>query len=174
MKINIYYGGRGLLDDPTLYVLNKMEEVLCELRVTVERINIFEHKNEIATLPQTMKEADGIILGSPVYTANLSANMQAFLERASVVTDMNRDAGLFRHKVGAAITAARRGGAVNALDAMNHFFLLQEMFVVGSCYWPLAYGQMPGDVEKDAEGLETMCVLGKNMAYLLKALKERS
>ena len=62
MKINIYYGGRGLLDDPTLYVLNKMEEVLKELRVTVERINIYEHKNEIATLPQTMKDADGIIL----------------------------------------------------------------------------------------------------------------
>ena len=121
-----------------------------------------------------MKEADGIILGSPVYTANVSANMQAFLERASVVTDMNRDAGLFRHKVGAAVTAARRGGAVNALDAVNHFFLLQEMFVVGSCYWPLAYGQKPGDVEKDAEGLETMRVLGQNMAYLLKALKERS
>ena len=62
MKVNIYYGGRGLLDDPTLYVLNKMEEVLRELRVMVERINIYEHKNEIATLPQTMKEADGIIL----------------------------------------------------------------------------------------------------------------
>ena len=57
MKVNIYYGGRGLLDDPTLYVLNKMEEVLQELRVTVERINIYEHKNEIATLPQTMKDA---------------------------------------------------------------------------------------------------------------------
>ena len=52
MKVNIYYGGRGLLDDPTLYVLNKMEEVLRELRVTVERINIYEHKNEIATLPR--------------------------------------------------------------------------------------------------------------------------
>ena len=119
---------------------------------------------------EKMKEADGIILGSPVYTANMSANMQAFLERASVVTDMNRDAGLFRHKVGAAVTAARRGGAVNALDAMNHFFLLQEMYVVGSCYWPMAYGQMPGDVENDGEGLNTMTVLGKNMAHLLKAL----
>ena len=90
-----------------------------------------------------------------------------------MVTDMNRDAGLFRHKAGATVTAARRGGAVNALDAMNHFFMLQEMFVVGSCYWPMAYGQMPGDVQNDAEGLNTMSVLGKNMAYLLKALKER-
>lgn len=121
-----------------------------------------------------MKEADGILLGSPVYTANISANMQAFLERASVVTDMNREAGLLRHKVGAAVTAARRGGAVNALDAMNHFFLLQEMFVAGSSYWPLAYGQMPGDVENDEEGLKTMSVLGENMAYLLKALNKET
>lgn len=135
--------------------------------------NCVHRKDHFQEIFDKMKEADGILLGSPVYTANLSANMQAFLERASVVTDMNRDAGLFRHKVGAAITAARRGGAVNALDAMNHFFLLQEMFVVGSCYWPLAYGKMPGDVEKDAEGLETMRVLGQNMAWLLKTLKER-
>lgn len=73
--------------------------------------------------------------------------------------------------MGAAVTAARRGGAVNALDAMNHFFLLQEMFVVGSCYWPIAYGQVPGDVRNDAEGLNTAEILGENMAYILKALK---
>ena len=64
MKINVYYGGRGLLDDPTLYVLNKMEDVLKELRVQVVRYNIYEHKNEIATLPQTFKDADGIILAT--------------------------------------------------------------------------------------------------------------
>lgn len=132
--------------------------------------NCVHRKDEFREIFDKMKEADGIILGSPVYTANMSANMQAFLERASVVTDMNRDAGLFRHKVGAAVTAARRGGAVNALDAMNHFFLLQEMYVVGSCYWSMAYGQMPGDVEKDMEGLKTMTVLGKNMVHLLKVL----
>ena len=118
-----------------------------------------------------MKGADGIVLGSPVYTANISANMQAFLERASVVTDMNREAGLFRHKVGAAVTVARRGGAVNALDAMNHFFLLQEMFIVGSSYWAIAYGQMPEDVQKDMEGIRTMSTLGENMAYLLKLME---
>lgn len=132
--------------------------------------NCAHRKDGFHEIFDKMKEADGIILGSPVYMANMSSNMQAFLERASVVTDMNRDTGLFRHKVGAAVTAARRGGAVNALDAMNHFFLLQEMYVVGSCYWPMAYGQMPGDVENDGEGLNTMTVLGKNMAYLLKAL----
>ena len=116
-----------------------------------------------------MKEADGILLGSPVYSANISANMQALLERAAVVSDMNP--GLLVHKAGAAVVAARRGGAMNAVDAMNHFFLNHEMFVVGSTYWNMAYGQLPGDVEKDAEGLANMENLGKNMAYLLKALK---
>lgn len=86
---------------------------------------------------------------------------------------MNRDANLFRHKAGAAITAARRGGALNTLDAMNHFFMLQNMFVVGSSYWPMAYGQMPGDVLNDEEGLNTMKILGHNMAYLMKALEKR-
>lgn len=132
------------------------------------------HKNDLfQKIFEKAAQADGIILASPVYTSNISANMQAFLERAGVVTDMNRDANLFRHKVGAALTAARRGGALNALDAMNHFFLLQQMFVVGSSYWPMAYGQMPGDVLNDEEGLNTMKALGHNMAYLLKALEER-
>lgn len=132
------------------------------------------HKNDLFwEIFEKMTQADGMILGSPVYTANISANMQAFLERAAVVTDMNRTENLLGHKVGAAVAAARRGGALNALDAMNHFFMLQNMFVVGSSYWPMAYGQMPGDVLKDEEGVNTMKVLGQNMAYLLKALEEK-
>ena len=135
--------------------------------------NCVHKKDQFQDIFEKMTQADGIILGSPVYTANISANMQALLERASVVTDMNRKENLFQHKVGAAITAARRGGALNALDAMNHFFMLQNMIIVGSTYWPMAYGQMPGDVQKDEEGLATMSNLGQNMAYLLKALEER-
>lgn len=137
------------------------------------RKNCAHKKDMFQETFEKMAQADGIILGSPVYTANISANMQALLERASVVTDMNRSENLFRHKVGAAVTAARRGGALSALDAMNHFFMLQNMFVVGSSYWPMAYGQMPGDVQSDGEGLETMKNLGRNMAYLLKALDGR-
>ena len=91
--------------------------------------NCVHQKDIFREVFEKMKAADGIILGSPVYSANISANMQAFLERAAVVSDMNR--GMFRHKAGAAVAAARRGGALNAIDAMNHFFLLQEMFVVG-------------------------------------------
>lgn len=132
------------------------------------------HKKDVfQEIFEKMTLADGIILGSPVYTANISANMQALLERVSVVTNMNRSENLFQHKVGAAVTAARRGGALSALDAMNHFFMLQNMFVVGSSYWPMAYGQMPRDVQSDSEGLETMRNLGRNMAYLLNALDER-
>ena len=132
------------------------------------------HKKDLfQEIFEKMTQADGIILGSPVYTANISANMQAFLERASVVTDMNQNENLFQHKVGAAVTAVRRGGALTALDAMYHFFMLQNMFVVGSSYWAFGYGQMPGDVQKDEEGLDTMRDLGQNMAYLLKALEER-
>lgn len=118
-----------------------------------------------------MKEADGILLGSPVYSANVSANMQALLERAAVVGDMNP--GLFTYKAGAAVAAARRGGALQAVDTINHFFLNHEMFVAGSTYWNMGYGQMPGDVEKDREAIANMENLGQNMAYLLKALEER-
>ncbi len=135
--------------------------------------NCVHKKDLFQEIYEKMIQADGILLGSPVYTANISANMQAFLERASVVADMNRSENLLRHKVGAAVTAARRGGALNTLDAMNHFFMLQNMFLVGSSYWPVAYGRLPGEVQEDQEGMETMKNLGRNMAYLMKALKER-
>lgn len=119
-----------------------------------------------------MKQADGIILASPVYSANISANMQAFLERAAVVCDMN--GSLMKHKIGVSVAAARRGGALNAIDAMNHFFLNHEMLVVGSTYWNMAYGQMPGDVLKDKEALANMDNLAENIIWLLKKLNKRS
>lgn len=133
--------------------------------------NCVHRKDRFREIFDKMKESDGILLGSPVYSANISANMQALLERTAVVCDMNP--GLLTHKVGAAVVAARRGGALNAVDAMNHFFLNHEMFVVGSTYWNMAYGQLPGDVEKDVEGLSNMENLGKNMVWLLKGLNRR-
>jgi multimeric flavodoxin WrbA len=127
---------------------------------------VFIKKTTLARFFQKMKQADGIILASPVYSANISANMQAILERASVVCDMN--GSLLKHKIGASVAAARRGGALNAIDAMNHFFLNHEMLVVGSTYWNMAYGQMPGDVLKDEEALENMDNLAENITWLLK------
>lgn len=129
------------------------------------------HKNDMfQEVYCKMLEADGIILGSPVYSANVSANMQAFLERAAVVGDMNQDGKTMKHKVGAAVAAVRRGGALQAIDTMNHFFLNHEMYVVGSTYWNMVYGQMPGDVLNDDEGIVNMKNLGQNMAFLLKSL----
>ena len=81
--------------------------------------------------------------------------------------------GMLTHKVGAAVAAARRGGALQTIDTMNHFFLNHEMYVVGSTYWNMAYGQMSGDVEKDQEGLENMKNLGQNMAVLLRTLSNQ-
>ena len=132
--------------------------------------NCVHRKDQFREVFEKMKEADGILLGSPVYSANVSANMQAFLERAAVVCDMNPS--LLTYKVGVAVAAVRRGGALQAIDAMNHFFLNHEMYVVGSTYWNMVYGQMPGDVETDQEGMENMANLGRNMGYLLKSLEE--
>lgn len=91
MKINIYYGGRGLLDDPTLYVISRIENVLKELRVKVERYNIYEHKNEIATLPQTFKDVDGIILATTVEWLGIGGYMQQFLDACWLYGDKEKD-----------------------------------------------------------------------------------
>lgn len=130
--------------------------------------NCVHRKDIFRDIFEKMKEADGILLASPVYSGNISANMQAVIERAAVVCDMNP--GLMKHKAGASAAALRRGGALQTIDAMNHFFLNHEMYVVGSTYWNMVYGQLPGDVEKDEEGMNNMRNLGQNMANLLKAL----
>lgn len=130
--------------------------------------NCIHKKDMFCEVFEKMIAADGIILGSPVYSANISSRMQAFIERAAVVCDMNP--GLLTHKVGTAVAVARRGGALQALDTMNHFFLNHDMFVIGSTYWNMAYGQTPGEVMKDQEGMQTMKNLGKNVVYLLKKI----
>ena len=122
---------------------------------------------------EKMKNADGIILASPVYSANISSNLQAFLERASVISDMHRDKNLFKYKAGASVCALRRGGALNAIDAMNHFLIIQDMFLAGSSYWTFAFGKDIEDVKNDEEGIKTIKYLGINIAYLMKALEDK-
>ena len=99
MKINIYYGGRGLLDDPTLYVINKFQEVLEELRVTVERFNIYEQKNAIATLPQTFKDADGIILATTVEWLGMGGYMVQFLDACWLYGDKEKISSLYMQPI---------------------------------------------------------------------------
>ena len=116
-----------------------------------------------------MTEADGIILGSPVYSADVSAKMKAFLERGGVIVATNP--GILRHKVGAAVAAVRRGGGMTTVDTMNHFMLNKEMIVVGSTYWNMVYGKNIGDVLNDEEGMANMKNLSENMAWLLNQMK---
>jgi multimeric flavodoxin WrbA len=113
-----------------------------------------------------MAAADGILLGSPTYVADISPEIKALIDRACLVGRSSNF--MFRRKVGAAVVAVRRAGAIHAFDTLNHFFLINEMLVPGSSYWNIALGREKGDVEADAEGIETMHVLGRNMAWLLK------
>jgi len=137
-----------------------------------------EHKNKRCAIDddfaneaiEKMIEADGIILGSPTYFADVTAEMKALIDRAGYVARANSD--MFRRKVGAAVVAVRRAGSIHAFDTMNHFFLISQMIVPGSIYWNVGIGRAIGDVEQDEEGLETMQVLGQNIAWLLKQLEK--
>ena len=95
MNINIYYGGRGLIEDPTIYVCDKITEVLTELRVQVKRYNLFEEKNSISMLPKTLKEADGIILASSLEWFGIGGYMLQFLDACWLYGDKTKIAGLF-------------------------------------------------------------------------------
>lgn len=124
--------------------------------------------DDMNTYIAKMREADGIILASPTYFADVTAEMKALIDRAGMVAKRGGD--LLRRKVGAAVVAVRRGGEIHAFDSINHFFLINQMIVPGSCYWNFAFGRERGEVEDDAEGLRTMQLLGENMAWLLKQI----
>ena len=115
---------------------------------------------------QKMAESDGILIGTPTYFTDVSVEVKALIDRAGFVSIAN--GGLLSRKAGAAVVAVRRGGAVHAYDTINHLFGISGMFTVGSNYWNFGMGLQPGDVRNDAEGLETMKILGQNMAWFLK------
>lgn len=118
---------------------------------------------------QKIKNADGIILGSPVHYAAMGATMKAFLDRAFYVAGMNNS--LFRHKVGVSVVAVRRSGGLPTFEQLNNYLNYSEMLMPTSNYWNVIHGTMPGDVEKDPEGKQIMGVLGQNMAWLLKLVE---
>jgi multimeric flavodoxin WrbA len=117
---------------------------------------------------QKMVATEGIILGSPVYSADISSKMKAFLERAGVVVATNPE--LLKHKIGASVVAVRRGGGMTAVNTLNAFLLNKEVFVVGSTYWNMVYGKDVGDVLQDQEGISNMKNLGQNMAWIMKRI----
>jgi len=138
----------------------------------------FENKNKRCAVDkdivneciQKMVEADGILLGSPTYFADVSASMKALIERAGMVGRANSD--MYQRKVGAGVVAVRRAGAYHVFSSLNAFFLIGQMIVPGSSYWNLAHGRLPGEVKADEEGVKTMKQLGQNIAWLMKQLKK--
>jgi len=115
---------------------------------------------------EKMEQSEGIILGSPTYFADCTAQIKALIERAGFVSRANGE--MFKRKIGAAVVSVRRSGAIHAFDTLNHFFTIGQMIIVGSSYWNIGVGREIGEVEKDEEGLLTMSILGKNMSWLIK------
>lgn len=176
-------GNTAILIKEVFSVLEE-ENINCELiQLAGEKINgcnacnqcyklkdntCFQKDDIINDCIKKMMQADAILLGSPTYFSNVTAEMKALIDRAGRVGRANGNA--FRHKIGAAIIAVRRAGGIHAFNAINHFFLIEEMIVPGSTYWNTGIGNDIGDVKSDDEGLENMRNLGENIAWLLKQI----
>ncbi len=120
----------------------------------------------IAADAELIEKAEGLIVGSPVYYASPSGLSVSYLDEI-----FNRISGKVRLKPAAAIVSCRRGGASASFDVLNKYFSISEMLIVSSNYWNQVHGNTPEEVEQDLEGLQTMRVLGRNMAYVIKAIK---
>ncbi len=125
--------------------------------------------DEVNEWIQKMKEADGIILGSPVYYSAIAGTMKSFLDRAFYVASVN--GGMLRHKIGASVVAVRRSGGIPVFDQLNNYINYSEMIMPTSNYWNVAYGTSPGEVTQDEEGMQIMRVLGKNMSWMMKVVE---
>lgn len=147
-----------------------------KIRGCIACYKCFENKDQRCAVTKDMLNdciekmiaADGIILGSPTYFANMSADLKALIDRSGLVSKANGE--MYRRKVGAAVVAVRRAGSVHTFDSINHFFTIGQMIIPGSSYWNMGIGMDKGDVEKDDEGMQTMRTLGQNMAWLLKKI----
>lgn len=115
-----------------------------------------------------MLKADAIILGSPTYFAGITPELKAVIDRAGFVALAN--GGSFSGKIGAAVVAERRGGAIHVFDSINHFFLISQMLVPGSTYWNMGFGTIPGEVSNDREAMDNMTHLGTVIAWLGNAI----
>ncbi len=116
-----------------------------------------------------MIDAHAILIGSPSYFGNVTAEIAALISRAGYVSMAN--GGLLKRKIGAAVVAQRRGGAVHVLDSIHHLFLVNQMIIPGSTYWTFGAGTVPLDVLDDAEGLNTLVHLGDQIAWLFQLME---
>ena len=190
MKV-VAFNGSPNKEGNTYNAIKMVAEVLQSEDIEVEIVHVgnkiirgciacggcVRNQNEKCVLPgdevndwiQKMKEADGIILGSPVHYASIGATMKTFLDRAFFVTSSNKS--MLRHKVGATVVAVRRSGGVATFDQLNHYINYSEMLMPTSNYWNVIHGLTAGEVHQDEEGKQIMRVLGKNMAWLMKLVE---
>lgn len=189
MKV-VAFNGSARKDGNTTMLVNIVFEELNRHGIETELVQLagkhphgciacyqcFERKNRRCAVEtdcineciEKMEQADAIILASPTYFANMSTEIKAIIDRCGMTSRANGD--MFKRKVGAAVVAHRRGGAIHVFDSINHFFTIGQMIIVGSNYWNFAVGREKGEVANDEEGVNTMRVLGQNMAWLLKKI----
>jgi len=190
MKV-LAINGSARKDGNTAILINTVFEELAKHGIETEMVQLsherirgciacygcFKNKDQrcavkddiVNELIEKMLDADGIILASPTYFADVSAELKAVIDRAGLVSRANDD--MLRRKIGAAVVAVRRAGSIHAFDTINHFFLISQMIIPGSFYWNVGIGLEPGDVSGDEEGIKTMSLLGENMAWLLEKTK---
>ena len=154
----IQIGGKGIRGCLGCYTCTKRKDRKCS-----------QKSDMLNECIEKVIAADGLLLGSPTYFSDVTADMKAFIDRVGFVTRTNGN--LLRRKVGAAVMAVRRGGAIHALDTMTHMFQICGMVVPGSTYWNMVYGLEPRAVLSDAEGMANMRDLGENIAWLMRALE---
>lgn len=149
-----------------------LEEVASALNangIETEIVQASEDMAEIRKIADKIIASDGLVVGSPVYYASPTALVKTFMD-----TLFNIAGGSMRLKPASAVVSCRRGGATDAFDVLNKYFSISEMLIVSSDYWNQVHGNTPEEVEKDEEGLQTMRILGNNMAYVIKSLSKAS
>jgi len=189
MKKIIAFNGSPRKNGNTYLMINSVFEELSKYKIETELVQVggnvfrgcmacdkcYENKNnkcviddEINYYIEKTLSADAIILASPTYFADITPELKAFIDRVGRVNRANNN--FLKHKIGASLIAVRRGGAIHAYDTINHFFLISEMFVVGSKYWNMGIARNVGEFLNDAEGIDNMKNLAENIAFLLNKL----
>jgi len=154
--------------DTELIRLAGLEIKPCNACMACKEQEICSIKDDLFPIYLRMKEADGIILASPVHYSSATALIKALMERAGYIAHWNGDP--FQRKVGGPLVVARRAGKNLTIAQLTLWFQILGFFIPGSTYWNVAFGREKGEVEQDEEGLQTAWNFGKNMAFLIKKL----
>ena len=150
----------------TYTALSVVADTLKENGVDAEIVHAVPDDATVNAVAEKLKTADGLVIGSPVYWASPSGEIISFMDKLA-----SKAGALLAHKVGATVASARRAGTTATLDVLNKYLAYHQMVSVASNYWPMVHGNTPDEVKKDAEGLQIMRILGRNMAWILKCIE---